>query len=231
MTITKLFSAVSLAFGLAACSTGDVASRSGPDVDTLMIATQNASRQRFVPPTVVPMAQYDVQAVNVIVPHSLRVSEANTFVPVADIVWRGDPLGDRYQQVEAIFETAAWGATAQMHAGRAVVVDMEVTRFHCLTEKARYTIGGNHALHFDLTVRDAQTGQVLDGPRTVVADIKAAGGSRAIAEDQAGRTQKVVIIDRLTEVLRRELSQPFAGSMMTARATAPVQPGPAVVQQ
>jgi hypothetical protein len=169
--------------------------------------------------------------VNVIVPHSLRVSEANTFVPVADIVWRGDPLGDRYQQVEAIFETAAWGATAQMHAGRAVVVDMEVTRFHCLTEKARYTIGGNHALHFDLTVRDAQTGQVLDGPRTVVADIKAAGGSRAIAEDQAGRTQKVVIIDRLTEVLRRELSQPFAGSMMTARATAPVQPGPAVVQQ
>jgi hypothetical protein len=231
MPVVKLMSAACLAIGLAACSTGDVASRGGPDVDSLMIATQNASRQRFVPPTVAPVAQYDVQAVKVIVPRSLRVSEANTFVPVADIVWRGDALGDRYQQVEAIVETAAWSATAQMHAGRPVVVDLEVTRFHCLTEKARYTIGGNHALHFDLTVRDAATGEILSGPRSVVADIKAAGGSRAIAEDQAGRTQKVVIIERLSEVLRREIARPSDVALTTARAVAPAQAGPAVVLQ
>ena len=41
------------------------------------------------------------------------------------------------------------------------------------------------------------------------AGVKAAGGARAIAEDQAGRTQRVVVVERLTEVIRRELSAPM----------------------
>ncbi|MEO5614722.1 MAG: DUF6778 family protein, partial [Cypionkella sp.] len=56
----------------------------------------------------------------------------------------------------------------------------------------------------------AATGVVLQGPRLIVADVKGAGGNRAVAEEQAGRTQKVVVTDRLTEVLRRELSAPIA---------------------
>ena len=99
--------------------------------------------------------------------------------------------------------------TAIMHSGPKVVVDVEVVRFHCLTEKTRFTVGGVHSLHFMLTVRDAVSGAVLQGPRLVIADVKAAGGARAIAEDRAGLTQRVVVVQRLAEVIRRELSAPM----------------------
>ena len=96
--------------------------------------------------------------------------------------------------------------TAGMTAGRRVIVEAEVVRFHCLTEKTRYSIGGVHSIRFNLTVRDAESGQVIDGPRLVKADIKASGGEKALAEDRAGRTQRVVIVEDLMAVSRRELS-------------------------
>jgi hypothetical protein len=148
--------------------------------------------------------------VQVAVPEDLRVSEANVFFPIADIVWRGEARGDRHLQVKAIYEEAAAVATSGMTKGPEAIVQLEITRFHCLTEKTRYTVGGVHSLHFRMTVRDAATGAVLDGPRDVVADVKAAGGATAINEDQQGRTQRVVIVERLVQVLRRELSVPAA---------------------
>ena len=69
------------------------------------------------------------------------------------------------------------------------------TRFHALTEKARYTVGGIHSFHFDADRARCATGAVLDGPRLVMADVKASGGARAIAEEQMGRTQRVVIVE------------------------------------
>ena len=142
-------------------------------------------------------------------PRSLRSSEANSFHPNADIVWRGDVAGDRHVQVAAIFNEAMARGTAVMHSGPKVVVDIEVVRFHCLTEKTRFTVGGVHSLHFMLTVRDAVSGAIIQGPRLVIADVKAAGGARAIAEDSAGMTQRVVVVQRLAEVIRRELSAPM----------------------
>lgn len=206
MKMTSI-SALVLALGLSACA------------QTTSMSTQNqvssdvsqASRLPQAPGSHGPMmlqAEYDVQAVNVSVPHSLKVSEANTFHPSADIVWRGDLPGDRYAQVKAIFDEAAARSTATMHTGAPVVVDLEVVRFHCLTEKTRYTVGGTHSLHFMMTVRDAATGAILQGPRLIVADVKGAGGNRAVAEERAGRTQKVVVTERLVEVIRRELSAP-----------------------
>lgn len=200
-------SALVLALGLSACA------------QTTSMSTQNqvstdvsqASRLPQAPGPRAPVllqAEYDVKAVNVLVPHTLKVSEANTFRPSADIVWRGDLPGDRYAQVQAIFDAAAARSTATMHTGAPVVVDLEIVRFHCLTEKTRYTVGGVHSLHFMLTVRDANSGAMVQGPRLIVADVKAAGGSRAVAEEQAGRSQKVVVTERLAEVIRRELSAP-----------------------
>lgn len=147
-----------------------------------------------------------IRGIEISVPDSLRVSEANVMVPVADIVWRGDPLGDRRQQVAAIFQAAALQATADLTEGRGVILSLQVTRFHALTEKARYLTGGNYALRFVMTLRDAETGIVIDGPREVEADVRASGGVRAIAEDNAGRTEKVVITERLVQVLRYELT-------------------------
>jgi hypothetical protein len=140
------------------------------------------------------------------VPQALTTSEANVFVPIADIVWRGDPMGDRRQQVAAIFEDAAAGATSGLTQGQGVILSLEVTRFHGLTEKARYMTGGNYAMHFLMTLRDAETGILLMRPRPIVADIKCAGGMRAIAEDNAGRTEKVVVSERLISVLQAELT-------------------------
>lgn len=146
-----------------------------------------------------------VLGIEIAVPQTLRTSEANVLVPSADIVWRGDPLGERHEQVAAIFQNAAAKATEGFTDGRGVIVSVEVTRFHALTEKARYLTGGNYALHFILTVRDAATGELIDGPRPIIADVRASGGIRAIAEDNAGRTEKVVITERLVSVLYSEL--------------------------
>lgn len=166
-------------------------------------------------------AQYDVEAIRVSVPRSLKSSEANSFKPAADIVWRGEPRGDRHAQVTAIFDEAMHSGTAAMQKGRQVDIDVEVTRFHALTEKTRYTIGGVHEMRFILTVRDSATGAVLDGPREVVADIRASGGSQAIAEDQAGRTQRVVTVERLAQVIRRELSAPATEEQLVSRLMVP----------
>lgn len=161
--------------------------------------------------------QYDVDAVTVMVPPHLRVSEANTFKPNADIVWRGEAIGDRHAQVKAIFEDAMANAANSLQTGRKVTVEVEVARFHALTEKTRYSIGGMHEMSFFLTVRDAQTQAIIDGPREVIADIRASGGSAAIEEERRGLTQRVVTVSRLSQAFRHELAKPVTADMMASR--------------
>lgn len=170
-------------------------------------------------------AAWHVVKVEVNVPRSLRVSEENSFVPMADIVWHGDMLGDRYAQVQNIMAEAAARGTAGMKRGEAVVVQVDMLRFHALTPKARYTFGGNFATRFLLTVRDAHTGEVLDGPRLVVADCPASGGQKALAEEEAGITQRVVIVDHVAGVFAHELSTralaPLAAPVVSRNAFQP----------
>jgi hypothetical protein len=210
-----MISAVVASLALAACAPQPQTTRGN---FTLGDLPNSAAPIQFDGETVL-QGQYDVQAINVSVPQSLTTSEANSFHPNVEIVWRGDPLGERHAQVKAIFETAMARGTATMHSGPKVVVDIEVTRFHCLTEKTRFTVGGVHNMRFMLTVRDAATGAVIQGPRLVNADVHAAGGARAIAEDAAGRTQKVVVTERLAEVIRRELSIPVQSLPPNAAVT------------
>lgn len=214
MPSPRLLLALPMFAVLAACVSPDPASRAAVSV--------SPQRPASVTPTeghrTVLRAQYDVQQVAITVSSKLKVSEANVFYPIADIVWRGEPRGDRHGQVQAIFQEAAGQAISPVPQGRKVNVAIEVTRFHCLTEKTRYTVGGTHSLHFTLTVSDAETGQIIDGPRPVVADIKASGGAHAIAEDQMGMTQRVVIVTRLTEAIRRELATPVTDPYLVAQA-------------
>lgn len=202
----KLLAALGLALGLSACASLEPASRSAlADATGLSMAAMNAPLMVALEP------RYDVADIRVNVPETLKVSEANLFYPVADIVWRGEPRGDRYTQVAAILKDGISQGTAGMTTGPKVIVEVEATRFHALTEKTRRTFGGVHSVKFDLTVRDAATGLVIDGPRRIVADVKGAGGAAAIAEERAGRTQRVVIVEHLAQVIRRELSaQPVA---------------------
>ena len=166
------------------------------------------------------IAQYDVEDITIRVPRELVVSEANSFRPDADIVWRGEPIADRYAQVEAILTEAMVTGTAMMTSGPKVDIEITLARFHCLTERTRYSVGGVHAMQFDLTVRDADTGVIIDGPRRVVADTKASGGATAIAEDAAGQTQRVVVVDRLARAIRFALSRELPPSEGAALALA-----------
>ena len=166
-------------FGLSACASYDPATRNAP--------------------LEVPMAQsiqpsFDVAELKIAVPRNLTVSEANVYYPRADIVWRDDPMGNRHKQVLNIFAESMQRGTDQLEGLQDVVVEVEVLRFHAMTEKARYTIGGVHSIKFNLTVRDAQTGAVIVPTRLVNADLPGLGGQAAIAADAAGNTQKVRIM-------------------------------------
>ena len=212
------FASLAAALVLSACVATEPASR-GVTPDALTLASRGTGS---IPDTGVTVLAplYTVSDVRVSVPRSLRVSEANVFYPMADIVWRGDPVGDRHQQLATIFNDAARKATATMNGPRPAVVQIELVRFHGVTEKTRYTVGGTHDMVFNLTVLDASTGAVLDGPRTVRADVRAAGGQAAIAEEQAGRTQKVVVTEKLVETLRRELSGPVSAATLASKGVA-----------
>ncbi len=210
MTTFRKLSSLLAVLALSACATGEPASRNASvgQLEVSQSATPVVDYAAASPKVVVMAPKYTVVELRVNVPRSLKVSEANTFLPAADIVWRGEPRADRYAQVAQIFNDGMLAGTKGMARGPAAIVEIEVTRFHCLTEKTRFTVGGNHAIQFTLTVRDAATGAVLEGPRPIIADVKASGGAAAIAEDQAGRTQRVVVVERIAEVIRRELSAP-----------------------
>lgn len=205
MMKTVMISALVAAVSLTACVSQPETTRSANFVQAEVPNGKPTSKVRGAD---VLGAQFNVVKVEVDVPTTLRVSEANSYKPAADIVWHGDPLGDRYEQVKAIFENALKVGTETMHKGPKVIVRIEVTKFHALTQRTRYTIGGVHAMRFVMSVVDAKTGAVLMAPRNVVADVRASGGPAAIAEDEAGRTQKVVVTEQLVSVIRRELSNP-----------------------
>ncbi len=204
MAMLRAFLVCGLALGLAACATSEPATRGAGLTPSALSEGLSGGATTMVQP------DYSVVAVNIDVPQNLRVSEANSFFPMADIVWHGDPLGDRRLQVKSLFEEAFASGTADLHGSRGVTVEATLTRFHALTPKARYTVGGMHTIHFVLTVRDALTGEILDGPRQVVADVHGSGGARALEEEAAGLTQKMVIEQRLAQVIHDELTAPHA---------------------
>lgn len=221
MKLLRFIPAMFLAMSVTACMQSEAPSRNLtlPAGAVTSGGTSSTPSVAVAVGQVVLKSQFTVAAINVIVPRSLTSSEANTFHPNSDIVWRGEAPGDRHAQVAAIFNRAMAAGTATMVAGRAVVIDIEVTRFHCLTEKTRFTVGGVHSMKFLLTVRDAATGEIVQPQRVVVADVKAAGGSRALAEDSAGRTQMVVVQEHLASVIRRELSVPVATPLNVAQVS------------
>ncbi len=165
-----------------------------------------AERRPYVDPvTEAAMAPYAVNVVNISVPRTLVVSEADTLYPTADIVWRGELGGDRHAQVGAVIGDAVALGTGDLTRGRPANVDIAVVRFHGLTEKARFFVGGVYSIRFLLTIRDPMTGAVIDGPRLVNADIPYWGRNRAIADTVAGRQERTFIVDGLARIIRDEL--------------------------
>lgn len=201
----KLALITALGASLAACgNTPDIASRNlsnGASASIVAVAQPGPVVRSTAP---LPVR---VSAINVSVPRNLTVSEANLYYPIADIVWRGDMIGDRHAQVQHIFETAFRAGTSDLSGPTGVILDAEVVRFHSLSEKARYSVGGVHNMVFKLTVRRATTGEQLGPARLVKADLPALGGTAAIEADRKGQTQKVRVTDFLAQAIRKELAR------------------------
>lgn len=194
MSYLRLIAVAIMGLGLSACGSVDTATRNAPlEGPTLQAAA-------------VPL---DIQQIRVNVPKSLKVSEANSYYPMGDIVWREDAPGDRHAQVKAIFEAALTrGVGGGVPGGIPAVLDVQVTRFHALSEKARYTIGGMHTIQFTVTLRNPETGVPYGPAKPVKASFKAYGGQTAIDAERRGQSQKVRITDHLVEVIRGELGLP-----------------------
>jgi hypothetical protein len=166
--------------------------------------TRNAPVDVTLPVPQVPA--FALAALEVDVPLRLEVSESPMLYPFADIVWRGDPWGDRLAQVRALFEEA--GAAARATEGRPVDVGIEVVRFHGLTQRARYATGGMYSIHFKMTLRDPETGLPLGEPKLVNATLEQFGAYHATFYDANGITERQVVVSHLMRVLRAELGQP-----------------------
>ena len=149
-----------------------------------------------------------VAQVDVTVPYDLKISESNTYYPVTDIVWRGDPSGDRRAQSRQIFETAFTYGTRDMEGERQSILEVEVKRFHSLTDRVRLSVGGVHHMVFDLTVRDALTGAVILPTREIDTSLTAFGGLQAVRAQARGQTQKVRVTGYLARVIQQELGLP-----------------------
>lgn len=199
--IKKVFLAA-LVLGLAACSNPSDPSvtRNGP-LDVGLLATS-------------PQADFNVADVRIIVPNALVVSEANVYYPNADIVWRGDAYGNRHQQIKSIFETAMTRGVQGLNGAQAISVDIEVKRFHSLTQRARYTTGGMHSIKFVMTLRDQASGALIADPQLISADLKAYGGRKAIASEHRGQTQKVRITAHLAGLIQTEISRLQASGLV-----------------
>lgn len=229
MKLTRMIALTAMGLGLSACASVDMPTRNAPfeELPTSMVSapegfemTQPARADQVsraalaidvpapaaAPVTTAQGVPVRVNSITVHVPRHLKVSEANRFLPKGDIVWRGDPMGDRYAQVRKIFETGLLAGVQGMNGPIAVDLDVEVIRFHSLTEKARYFTGGVHAIEFKWTLKDPETGETLVKPRVVSADLEAFGGRKAIEADQAGQTMKVRISDHLADVIVQEMT-------------------------
>ncbi|MEM9434484.1 MAG: DUF6778 family protein [Pseudomonadota bacterium] len=167
-------------------------------------------------------ANWNVVNVRVIVPAELEVSEAGGYYPVGDIVWRGDPLGDRRAQVGQILSDGLSAGLTHLTGPQAVDFQIDVKRFHSVSERTRATVGGVHDITFNLTVVDRATRQAIFGPIRMTPDLNALGGGAASEAEARGDTQKVRILRHLGNVMRLE----FPGNLPSSEL---IQDGPAPV--
>lgn len=227
MKLLRIAALLGLGLGVSACGSVDVPTRNAPfeqlpstvveapagyqqqdSVDNMPPADTVARALVQDPESIGVDSPVTVNSVIVSVPRSLKVSERNAYLPGGDIVWREDPIGDRHKQVQTIVQDAIVQGVSPLSGPVKVDVQVMVTRFHALTEKARYTTGGVHSIKFELAITDPSTGELMLPIRTVKADLDAFGGQQALQAEARGLTQKVRITNHLAEVIRQELTNP-----------------------
>ena len=151
---------------------------------------------------------WHVSEVKVMIPKGLTVSNANTFAPDADIVWHGEPYGNRRAQVAAILREGVVMGGRSLRGPRRVRLSAMLLQFHAVTPAA----GGRapaavHHISYTLQVFDARTNQPLTKQEVIQADLEAYVGAAAVTAAINGDTQRVRIVDHIGRVTRGWLGQ------------------------
>ena len=146
---------------------------------------------------------WHVSSINVSVPDSLSVSDENTYAPNADIVWHGDPVGDRRVQVRNVMQDGLRQGVSVLRGARPVQMNVELVEFHAVTPIAvNNAPGAVHNIRFNVQMVDARTGAALTQGTQISADLGANVGATAVISAQQGQTQKVRIRAHLSRVIR-----------------------------
>lgn len=142
-----------------------------------------------------------VNHVAVVVPDALTVNNDNTLAPNGDIVWHGEPFGDRKEQVKLIFEDGVVQGSASLKGSRPVQLNVVVQQFHAVTPSAvTQSPGAVHNITYQFSVVDTRTGKTLAEPQIIKADLEAFVGAAAITAAIQGQDQRTRIVEHLKQV-------------------------------
>ena len=184
MTIKAWITALAALFTLSACS-----------------AQWGVSYETGIPAEV--SRSWRLADVIAVVPENLKVSHNNTYAPSGDIVWWGEPYGDRKAQVAQIFDEALTQGASDMRGSRPVTITATVSKFHAVTPSAiAYAPAAVHNISFTIQVFDASTAEPLTPPVEMDADLEAYVGAAAMAAAIQGEPQRVRIVNHLAAVTR-----------------------------
>lgn len=192
---------------------------------TLGIAgcAQNQWETQYEPVDPARSMNWRLNDVRVNAPQTLTTTEVNSYIPDADIVWHGDPQGDRRAQVATIVAQGIREGASGLRGTQPVNINATITQFHALTPRARAMEGnvGVHDIRYTVTVTDARTGEMLSPTQDIRADKAALVGNQAAEADARGYTQKVEITRHLAAVTRHWLGlstqDPRGGFTRTGR--------------
>lgn len=139
--------------------------------------------------------------VTVSLPENLTTTEENGYAPNADVIWHGEPFGDRKAQAAAILRTGIAQGAQELRGSQRVNFAVTLNEFHAVTPLARSKApSAVHNISYTIQVIDARTGAALTEPQYIRADLEAYTGSAAFEAIARGETQKVRITNHLRGV-------------------------------
>lgn len=137
------------------------------------------------------------------VPQDLTVSNANSYAPNADIVWHGEPFGDRRAQVASILREGIKLGAQPLKGSRPVTLAATLRHFHAVTPAAvARAPAAVHNIAYTIQVLDTETGRALTEPQFIQADLEANVGAAAVAAAIEGRGQRTRLVQHLGRVTR-----------------------------
>lgn len=144
---------------------------------------------------------WKLRAVNFTVPEGLTVSNDNVLAPNADIVWHGEPFGDRRAQVHKIMEEGLERGGSALPGSKDVTIVSRLQHFHAVTPAAvSRSPAAVHNIAFRIQVFDSRTAEPLTEAQNIQADLEAFVGQAAVVAELQGQGQRARIVEHVAQV-------------------------------